>query len=187
MNRKLFAQISQLAQRYPFCATCIVLSVLLAAAGVWLQIDLNDLTALQQQRARDGDQMLISLARGSQLRSEQAVASAAAKRINENLVVEKNVPENFWYFYKIEQDTQTKLTELQQRPALIPDTGAPTTYKRVPYSVRLTGSFRSAISFLQRLETGPRFGRVDAFAIQRQDPTTSNVALQLDLQLLGQP
>ena len=187
MNSKLLAQIGQLARRYPFCAACIVLAVVLAGAEVWLQIDLNDLTTLQQQRARDGDQMLIALARGSQLRSELAVTRAAAKRINDNLVVEKNVPENFWYFYKIEQDTQAKLNELQQRPAIVPDTSAATTYKRVPYSIQLTGSFRSAISFLQRLETGPRFGRVNAFAVQRQDPATGSVALQLDLELLGQP
>jgi Tfp pilus assembly protein PilO len=187
MNSKLLAQIGQLARRYPFCATCIALAVALAGAGVWLQFDLNNLTALQQQRARAGDRMLISLARGSQLRSELAITRAAVKRIYDNLVVEKNVPENFWYFYKMEQDTQATLTELLQRPALIPDTGAATTYKRVPYSIRLTGSFRSAISFLQRLETGPRFARVNAFTIQRQDPTTSNVVLLLDLELLGYP
>ena len=131
--------------------------------------------------------MLVALARGSQLRAELAITRAAAQRIKENLVVEKNVPENFWYFYKIEQDTQTKLVELQQRPAVLSDTGAPATYKRVPYSLRITGTFNTAIGYLQRLETGPRFCRINSFTIQRQDPTTDSVALQLDLELLGFP
>lgn len=187
MNAKLLAKIGQLALRYPFCAACIVLSVLLAGTGVWLQFDLNDLTSRQQEHAKEGDRMLIALARGSQLRAELAISRAAMQRINENLVVEKNVPENFWYFYKIEQDTQAKLTELQQHPAVVPDSGAPTTYKRVPYSIHLTGSFRSVISFLQRLETGPRFGRINAFTIQRLDPQSSDVALLIDMELLGAP
>jgi Tfp pilus assembly protein PilO len=187
VNAKLLAKIGQLALRFPFCTACIVLSVALAGTGVWLQVDLNDLTSLQQEHAKEGDRMLIALARGSQLRAELAVTRAAVQRINENLVVEKNVPENFWYFYKIEQDSQAKLSELQQHPAVVPDSGTPTTYKRVPYSLRLTGSFRSVISYLQRLETGPRFGRIRAFTIQRVDPQASDVSLQLDLELLGTP
>jgi len=187
MNPKLLAKLGQLAVRYPFCAACIVLSVLLAGTGIWLQFDLTDLTARQQEHAKEGDRMLIALARGSQLRAELAITRAATQRIQENLVVEKNVPENFWYFYKIEQDTQAKLAELQQRPAVVADTGASTTYKRVPFSLRVTGPFRAVISFLQRLETGPRFGRINSFAIQRLDPQSSDVALQLDLELLGAP
>jgi hypothetical protein len=187
MNNKLLAQLGPLAVRYPFCAACLVLSLALAGTGLWLQFALVDLAARQQQHAREGDRMLIALARGSQLRAELAITRAAMQRITENLVVEKNVPENFWYFYKIEQDTQAKLTELQQRPPALPDTGAPTTFKRVPYSLKLSGTFTSAIGFLQRLETGPRFSRINAFTIQHQDSTTGNVILQLDLEQLAVP
>ena len=187
MNNKLWVQLGQWAARFPFCAACLGLALVLAGTGLWLQFDLVDLTALQQERARDGNQMLVALARGSELRAELAITRAAAQRINENLVVEKNVPENFWYFYKIEQDTQTNLVELQQRAAVLSDSGAPATYKRVPYSLRITGTFNTAIAYLQRLETGPRFCRINSFTIQRQDPTTGGVALQLDLELLGVP
>ncbi len=187
MNNKLFVQLGQLAARFPFCAACLGLALALAGTGLWLQFDLVDLSAQQQEHARDGGQMLVALARGSQLRAELAITRAAAQRINENLVVEKNVPENFWYFYKIEQDTQTTLVELQQRSAVLSDTGAPTTYKRVPYALRITGPFNAVIGYLQRLETGPRFCRINSFTIQRQDPATGSVALQLDLELLGSP
>jgi Tfp pilus assembly protein PilO len=101
--------------------------------------------------------------------------------------VEKNIPENFWYFYKIEQDTRVKLTELQQRPAALRDIDAPTTYKRVPYSLKLTGSFRSTVAYLQRLETGSHFCCINSLLLQRQDPKTSDVSLQLNLDLLGFP
>jgi Tfp pilus assembly protein PilO len=187
MNNKPLVQLGQLAARFPFCAACLGLALALAGTGLWLQFDLVDLTARQQEHARDGNQMLVALARGSQLRAELAITRAAAQRINENLVVEKNVPENFWYFYKIEQDTQTKLDQLQQRPAVLSETGAPAAYKRVPYSLKITGTFNTAIGYLQRLEIGPRFCRINSFTIQRQDPTTGGVALQLDLELLAIP
>ncbi|MDD2763842.1 MAG: hypothetical protein PHE83_07725 [Opitutaceae bacterium] len=187
MNPKLLTQLGQLAPRYPFCTACLILSLLLAGAGQWLRLDLRDLETRQHARAGEGDRMFKIIARGSQLRAELATVRAASQRITENLAVEKNIPENFWYFYKIEQDTQVKLTELQQRPAPLLDTDAPATYKRVPFSLRLTGPFRTVIAYLQRVESGPRFGRINGFQLQRQDPTTDKVVLQLDLELLGFP
>ncbi|HUJ45218.1 MAG TPA: GspMb/PilO family protein [Opitutaceae bacterium] len=187
MSQRILVRLWQLALRYPFGAAGFVLSLLLAGVSIWLHFDARELEVQQLKRARDGDNMLKFIARGSQLRTELATVHAAAQRITESLVVEKNIPENFWYFYKIEQDTQVKLTELQQRPAPLQDAGTPGTYKRVPYSLKLTGPFRAVVAYLQRLESGSRFGRVNSFQLQRQDPAASNVILQLDLELLGFP
>ena len=187
MLRRIFSPLARITMRYPFCASCVGLAVVLLAANVWLRLNVVRLTTLQQDHARDGDAMLKMIARGAQLRAELTAVRAAARRITDNLVVEKNIPENFWYFYKIEQDTQAKLVELQQRPALLQDTGAPTSYKRVPYSLKFVGTFPAVISALQRLESGPRLGRIDAFRMQRRDPTSENVVLQIDFELLGFP
>jgi Tfp pilus assembly protein PilO len=187
MSLRFLAQLGRFAQRFPFCAGCIVLSLLLLGVSLWLRASNHDLDGMQRTRAIDGDRMLKEIARASQFRTELASARAAAQRITENLVVEKNIPENFWYFYKIEQDTQTKLTELQQRPTAPLEATVPTTYKRVPYSLKLTGSFASAMAYLQRVESGSRLGRVNSFQLQRLSPAASNVVLQLDLELLGFP
>ena len=187
MNSKLFSRSIQRILRYPFCAACAFVSVWLAGSSVWLRFHLRDLAARQQDRAQQGGEMLRFIARGSPLRTELAATRAATQRITENLVVEKNIPENFWYFYKIEQDTHAKLVELQQRPAPAPDSGAPAPYKRVPYFLKLSGPFRAVVAFLQQVETGPRFGRISGFVLQRQDLATSNVILQLDLEMLGFP
>ena len=187
MSTRIRTELGRLAQRFPFCAACILLSVALAAASLFLRGDLGEFENLQQARAREGERMLGFIARGAQLRSEAAIIRAAAQRITENLVVEKNIPENFWYFYKIEQETQTKLTELQQRPAFVPDTGTPTAYKRVPYSLRITGGFRPVVAYLQKIETGSRFGRLNSFVLQRQDAAGANVLLVVDLDLLAFP
>jgi len=187
MNRKFFAEIGRLIRRYPFGATCILLSLVLAGANIWLRLNLRDLTALQQDTAHEGARMLTMIAHGPQMRAELGTVHAATQRITENLVVEKNIPDNYGYFFRIEQDTRANITELQQRPAIVPDSGASTTYKRVPFSLQLNGSFPAIIDALQRLEFGPRLGRIDGFQMQRIDPRTGDVALQVDYELLAFP
>jgi hypothetical protein len=187
MNSKFLSPFVRRTLRYPFCTACIVASVVLAGSSLWLRFRLRDLATLQHNRAQKGSEMLIFIAHGSQLRTELAAARAATQRITESLVVEKNIPENFWYFYKIEQDTHAKLVELQQRPAPVPDSGAPAPYKRVPYFLKLSGPFRAVVAFLQQVEMGPRFGRITGFVLQRQDLATGHVILQLDLEMLGFP
>jgi Tfp pilus assembly protein PilO len=187
MNSKFFSSFVHLTLRYPFCAVCIVVSLLLAGANLRLRFWLGDQATQLHAQAQKGDEVLKFISRGSQLRSELTAARAATQRIAENLVVEKNIPENFWYFYKIEQDTGAKLVELQQRPAPLPESGAPATYRRVPYMLKMSGPFRNVVAFLQQVETGPRLGRISGFVLQRQDLTTGRVVLQLDLEMLGFP
>jgi hypothetical protein len=187
MRDRLYRLAIQWTKRHPFGAACTALAALLAGASVWLHYDLEELTVRQTELAREGNTMLVMIARGAQLRSELTATRAATQRITENLVVEKNIPDNFWYFYKIEQDTDARLVELQQHPALLQESGGPTSYKQVPYSLKFSGSFPAVISALQRLETGPRLGRIDALRLQRGDPASGGVVLQLDFELLGFP
>jgi len=187
MSIRIPAPIIQLAQRYPYCTACLALSALLLAGAIYLHSDLGEFMKLQQDRGRDGDQMLKFIAHGPQLRAAYASVHAASQRITESLIVEKNIPENFWYFYKIEQETQTKLLELQQRPAVIPDSGAAPFFKRVPYSLRIAGPYRNLLAYLRQLELGSHFARINSFALQRQDASGDKLVLQLDLELLAFP
>lgn len=187
MSNKLFIRTGQLVKRYPFCAICLMLSVLLADVSIWLYFDLRDLGIRQRARAADGEKMLRFLARGAQLRADLTAARAATQRITEHLIVERNVPENYGYFLKIEQDTQVKLTELQPRPAPLNDTNVPAQYKRVPYFLRISGTFPTIVNYLRKLETGSHLARINSFQVQRNDTATSNLAVTLDLELLAFP
>lgn len=187
MNSRFFIRLAQLAPRYPLCAACIVLSVLLADAGIWLYFDLRDLGTRQRSSAAEGEKMLHFIRNGPQLRADLAAARTATQRITEHLIVERNVPENYGYFLKIEQDTKVKLNELQPRPAPLSDTNTPALYKRVPYSLRVGGAFPAIIHFLRSVETGPRLARIKGFQLQRADAASANLALTLHLDLLAFP
>lgn len=187
MNSNLLAKIGHFIRRYPFGATCIGLALLLAGANVWLRLNLESLTNRQHDAAVEGDRMLTMIARGPQLRNELTMVRTATQRITENLIVQKNIPENYGYFFGVEQDAHAKLTELQQGPAIVPESGAPTTYKRVPFSLRFNGPFPSIIAALERLEYGPRLGRIDGFQMQRTGANAGDLTIQVDFELLGFP
>jgi len=105
------------------------------------------------------------------------------RRIEDNLVVEDNLAENLWYFYKLEEQTKARLPELRQLNAPPPDTGS--LYKRVPYLLKVTGTYVQVSAFLYALETGPRLANITSFGFRRREANGSMIALDLSIELLG--
>ena len=180
-------RLRRLAQHYPLCAACLALALLLIGGSVPLQFNLRRLEAKHHRRATLGENMLRFVARGAQLRTELAVARAATRRIDDHLIDEKNVPENYGFFLKLVQDTKVTLIDLKPRAAPLSDTGVPPSYKRVPFSLKISGSLPAIITCLRELETGPRLARINAFQAQRVDPAAGTIALTLEVELLAQP
>jgi hypothetical protein len=75
------------------------------------------------------------------------------RRIEDNLVVEDNLAENLWYFYKIEEQTKAHMLELRPLNTIISDSKA--LYRRIPFSLRVTGTYEQTAAFLYAIETGP--------------------------------
>lgn len=172
-----------LLRRYPYCAACAVLTVALGG-GAWYLSDQNDeLEIVRQDRAKEGEAMLTLLVGGSTQRQELASVREAARRIEENLVIESNLAENAFYFYKFEEQTKARLPELH--PLSSPTTDTSTLYRRVPYTLRVSGTFEQVSAFLFAIETGPRLANITAFAFSRREATGNGIMLDLSLELLG--
>jgi hypothetical protein len=105
------------------------------------------------------------------------------RRIDENLAVESNLAENLWYFYKIEEQTKVQLPELHQLTAAAAEKS--TLYRRVGYSLRVTGAYDQVAAFLLAIETGPRLLRVTSFNLARTEASGRTVSLDLNVELLG--
>ena len=127
--------------------------------------------------------MLALLVGGSTQRAELETVRDATHRIEENLVVESNRAANLWYFYKLEEQTKARLPELHQINS--PTTDKSPLYRRVPYTLRVTGLHEQVGTFLQGLETGPRLVKITGFNYARTDPTGATLALDLSIELLG--
>jgi len=131
----------------------------------------------------DGTAALAKMVSGPPLRQELAAVREATLRIEDNLVVEDNLAENLWYFYKLEDLMKVKLADIHQLNPITPESGA--RYRRVPYALSVTGSYAHVASFLRALETGPHLANMTFFSFKRKEPMGSTITLELNLELLG--
>lgn len=184
MNPQLAALLA-LIRRYPFAAACLllVLGCGVGAYFLWDDIDVEDVA--RQDRAKEGEAMLELLVGGSTQRQELAAVREATRRIEDNLISEANLADNNWYFYKFEEQTKARLLELH--PQSSPTADEATRYKRIPYTLRVSGSYEQVASYLLAIETGPRLANITAFGYSRRDKEadSTSLVLELSLELLG--
>lgn len=180
MNFRI-AQFVAFLRRYPYCAVCTVLTLLLAGAS-WFFISQNEeLEITRQARIKEGEEMFALLVGGSTQREELAAVREATHRIEENLVIESNLPENAFYFYKFEEQTKVRLPELH--PLSSPASESSALYRRMPYTLRVSGTYEQVEAFLFAIESGPRLASITAFGFSRREGNA--IMLDLSLDLLG--
>jgi Tfp pilus assembly protein PilO len=172
-----------LFRRWPLCVACIAVTIA-SGLGTWyLRGEIAGLRAVHTERSREGEAMLALLVSGSTHRAELDAVRDATHRVDENLVVETNLAENLWYFYKLEEQTKARLPELHQLNS--PSTDKSPLYRRVPYTLRITGTYTQVASFLLALETGPRLAKITGFNFARADANGTAITLDVALELLG--
>ena len=182
MNSR-FEPFVALLRRYPFSAACCVIVLLLGGAA-WFVAEQNaELELVRANRAKEGEEVLALLVGGSTQRQELEAVREATRRIEDNLVIENNLAENAFYFYKFEEQTKAQLPELHPLSSPAADTSA--LYRRVPYTLRVAGTYEQVLSFLFAVETGPRLASITAFGMSRREMGGNAVMLDLSLDLLG--
>ena len=182
MNPQL-ASLLLLIRRFPQSTICLGLTFVFGAASWVLHGQIAELELMQQERAKEGEAMLPLLVGGPTQRSELAAVQEVARRIESNLVVEHNLAENLWFFYKLEEQTRVRLPELHQLSS--PPVAASSLFKRIPYTLKVTGSFDQVAAFLLALETGPRLVNIVSFTCSRTGAGGVGLAMDLSLELLG--
>lgn len=170
-------------RRYPFSVACAMVTLVLAVGAWFLHGTIDELKAVHEERSREGEAMLALLVGGSVQRQELASARETARRIEENLVIESNLAENTWYFFKLEEQTKVRLPQLHQLSSPITDKSP--LYKRIPYSLRVVGTHEEVATFLRALETGPRLVNITGFICAKRDVSGTDLALDITLELLG--
>lgn len=176
-------RVSRVLRRHPYAIGCVMLTVGLTVAIWFLRGIIAELEEVQRVRARQGEAMFATLVGGLTQRQELAHVREATRRIDDNLLVEANLAENLWYFYKLEEQTKVRLPELHQLNS--PPTDASPLFRRIPYTLRVTGSYDQVAAFLLALETGPRLVSITGFTYARRDATGNMLSLDMDIELLG--
>ena len=162
-------------RRFPFASICAGLTIVLGAAAWWFSQDIGEQEIARQERAKEGEAMLDLLVGGSTQRQELATAHEAARRIDENLIVD-DLADNNAYFYKIERQTKCRLVALH--PGSAATTDGATLYQRIPYTVRLSGAYEQVTAYLLALETGPRLTNITSVNFSRRDLNSPTLNLE---------
>src|SRR3954468_8026322 len=142
--------LGQLIRRFPLSAICAGVALIACLVAYYLRGQNADLDTAQKDRAKEGEAMLDLLVSSTAQRQELALVQEISKRIEDNLVMDDNLAENFGYFYKLEDQTKVLLTELN--PLSSPPGDSAPLYKRIPYTLRATGTFEQVSAFLLALE-----------------------------------
>jgi hypothetical protein len=154
------------------------------AVGAWyFETHIEELQEAAADRSKEGEAMLALLVGGSTQRQELAFVRDTTRRIDGNLVLEGNLAENLWYFYKLEEQTKARLPELHQLNS--PTTDSSPLFRRIPYTLHISGAFEQVTAFLLGLETGPRLVKITSFTFTNHDPNGATTELELSLEMLG--
>jgi Tfp pilus assembly protein PilO len=125
--------------------------------------------------------------------SEQvAELQGVTKELESRLMKAGQFAVNQQYFYRLEAENEVKLLDVRQNPL---PRNAKSVYVGVPYNVNVQGSYKNAMAFLQRLEKGRHFCRINNATFSKValsgegslQNAGSGMTLTLTLELLGQP
>ena len=183
MNFSDFIQWIAVVRRNPLSALCAIICVLCGCACWYIYGNMKWLEIEHKQISQDSDLAQTSLISGPSVKQERLAALVITRQIEENLVIEDNLAENLQYFYRIEDRTKAHVVELRPLNSIVSD--AKSLYKRVPFSIRLTGTYDQAVGFLYGVETGPRIASITSLSIRRQEPGSLQVILDVELDLLA--
>lgn len=140
------------------------LVALIGSFVCWYQ--LRNLNALQQKRQKEGEAVIATVISGPQTRDELTFAKATTERIAKLLIVEENLTDNLNYFYKMEETSRAHLDDLRPLNVVPPEAGIP--YQKIPFSLKVSGTFSEVSAFIQAIETGPRLAAVNSFSFRKR-------------------
>jgi Tfp pilus assembly protein PilO len=170
-------------RRHPLSVFCATVWVLCALVSWLIYGNLQWLDLEHRQLGQDADLAVSTLISGPSIRQELAASREITRRIEDNLVVSDNLAENLWYFYKIEQQSKAHLIGLHPLNSITSDSKS--IYRRVPFSIRVSGTYEQVGAFLYLTETGPRLSSVTFVSFKRRDPGSQTIVLEMNVELLG--
>jgi hypothetical protein len=189
-------------KKQPVAVVCALLCLVLAAAIysrkdtlAAAQAELDDKTT-QARHLKENVDNAIPLNKADRLDEQFAAMTQAIQAIEVRLVSadQSKLATNLQYFYKIESETQAKLTGLNQSGVAAPARNAPkTTYVAVAYAISVQGTYAQLLDFVRQVENGEHFSRVQSLTLSHPNGgentpgNLANISLSLNLELLGLP
>jgi Tfp pilus assembly protein PilO len=170
-------------RKHPLSVLCACVCIACSLVSWYTYGDIKRLEGEHLQINQDVDLAVSTMISGPSVRQELAVTREVSRRIEDNLVVADNLAENLWYFYKIEQESKAHMIEMHPMSSASSDPRS--LYRRIPFSIKVTGTFEQVGAFLYYTETGPRLSNITTMGLRRRDIGSSTILLDMTVELLG--
>ncbi len=177
-------------RQYRFAAALGALSVVLLALLVVRMPKAGEL-----ERELDSERMTLrrmqqNIAQGADLRGHVETVKSQVAQIDERLMERREVAVNYDYFYRMEEASGVRIQSIQQQAQAA---GGGVTLPRIElydvigYSVTAQGLFEDIVDFIQQLETGRHFVRIQSVNLSATGQTApgGRLTAQIELNVLG--
>ncbi len=171
-------------KKQPIGFACLLICLL---GGGWLYYRSGELDVQQaasEAKSAEAANFSSNVGLAKNLREQVTELQAATKELDGRLVREGQLAVNLQYFYKLEAENEVKLVDVRQNPR---PRSAKVSYVGIPYNVNVQGPYKNVMAFLQRLEKGRHFCRINTANFTKLAGGDAVVTLSLSLELLGQP
>lgn len=173
-----------LLKKHPIGVGCglvsIICSVLLYTRSGNIAATQAELDASSAQAAK----MIANVRNSKGLPEQVAEIQGLSKEIEARLMKAGQLAVNLQYFYKLETENEVKLVDVRQNTF---PRNLKTMYAGVPFNVSVQGSFTHVTNFLNRLQNGRHFCRINTANYTKIANGNGDIALTINLELLGQP
>jgi Tfp pilus assembly protein PilO len=180
-----FADLIARIKKQPIGFACAMICLL---SGGWLYYRSGEIDARQEEyraKAEQAAKFISNVGISKNLPEQVAELQALTKEMDARLVRAGQLAVNLQYFYKLEAENEVKLLDVRQNP--VPK-NTKTLYTGIPYNVNIQGPYKNVMAFLQRLEKGRHFCRINGASFTKfAGSSDGSMTLALSLELLGQP
>jgi Tfp pilus assembly protein PilO len=181
-------------KKQPVAVVCALLCIGLVAAIYSRKISLAEANDILAQKKADGEHLRDNVTNASKLDEQFAAMTQVIQAIEARLVHADQLAINKQYFYKIESETQTKLTSLSQSGVVTSGKNSgKNSYIAIVYSLGVQGTYPQLLDFVRRVENGEHFSRVEGMVFSHSGggesgpDSAASVSLSFNLELLGLP
>lgn len=169
---------------------CVIVSIVIGFV-LYYRVDLlPDAERVLADRTKQGELLSANIEDSAQLVEQHAAIVAANIAISDRMIRVGQLAENLQYFYELENDTGTKLTDPHQSQWSAPAKTAPkTNYTEVGFTLTASGDYVQLLDLLRKLENGVHYCRVNTCALRPVSTDMRGGALEMKLtfELMGIP
>lgn len=174
-------------KKNPVGVACGVIALLCGAAYFVRTDTLEEKKQKVADAIKQRDVMVANVRNAAGLVHQTDSLIQETKQLESRLVKANQLATNLQYFYRLESDTGVKLTDVRQNQVGRANAGL---FIGIPYTVTFQGTFRQALEFLQKIESGKHLSKYSSISFNKAtgaESTGGILSVSMNIELLGTP